>query len=230
MNELQKFEFEGIGVRTTIIKGIPYWVAKDVADILEYSETAMMTRRLDDDEFISAKLEGMNMKSTLITESGLYNAIIGSNKPNAKAFRKWITSEVLPQIRQKGFYSAPMAISQHTDTKVQKALSVLVNAKNFTERSVGEMIGWNIKNCKAHTGKSPKEVKEQGKELGLPSKVTQSAKEVIRKTEPIKAAQISMADDLKVHNIPSEKIFEVTKAPEVVKAIEMYRNAQLLAT
>jgi hypothetical protein len=92
------------------------------------------------------------------------------------------------------------------------------------------MIGWNIKNCKAHTGKSPKEVKEQGKELGLPSKVTQSAKEVIRKTEPIKAVQISMADDLKVHNIPSEKIFEVTKAPEVVKAIEMYRNAQLLAT
>ena len=58
--------------------GDPWFVAKDVADILGYSETAQMTVRLDDDESIPAKLACMNMKSTLINESGLYSAIMGS--------------------------------------------------------------------------------------------------------------------------------------------------------
>ena len=107
MNDIQIFNFQSNEVR--VVKddnGEPWFVAKDVAEILGYSETAMMTRRLDDDESISAKLAGMNMKSTLINESGLYNAVLGSNKPEAKAFKKWITSEVLPSIRKHGGYIA----------------------------------------------------------------------------------------------------------------------------
>lgn len=104
-SEVINFNFNGSAVRTLKdANGEPWFVAKDVADILGYSETAMMTRRLDDDESISAKLAGMNMKSTLINESGLYNAILGSNKPEAKAFKRWVTGEVLPSIRKHGGY------------------------------------------------------------------------------------------------------------------------------
>ncbi len=105
MNEMTIFNFNGKEVRTVMIESEPWWVAKDVAEVLEYSETAQMTRRLDDDETISVNLTGMNMKSTLINESGLYNAILGSKKPEAKAFKKWVTSEVLPTIRKTGGYN-----------------------------------------------------------------------------------------------------------------------------
>ncbi|KGB13801.1 antirepressor, partial [Latilactobacillus sakei] len=78
MKDLQLFDFNGDQVRTVLIEGEPYFVGKDVADILGYSETNAMTKRLDEEDFISTKLSGMNMKSTIINESGLYAAIIGS--------------------------------------------------------------------------------------------------------------------------------------------------------
>lgn len=79
--------------------GEPWFVAKDVAEILGYSETERMTRRLDDDEVAktqSPKMGGQVRYLTIINESGLYNAVLGSTKPNAREFRKWVTGEVLP--------------------------------------------------------------------------------------------------------------------------------------
>jgi prophage antirepressor-like protein len=105
MNQLQIFKNSEFGeVRTVIIENEPWFVAKDVADALQYSETNAMTRRLDDEDVISTKLTDMNMRSTLINESGLYAAVIGSQLPSAKKFKRWITSEVLPQIRKTGSY------------------------------------------------------------------------------------------------------------------------------
>ncbi|MDA2738648.1 BRO family protein [Bacillus cereus group sp. Bc015] len=105
MNNLQVFDHEELGqVRTTKEDGAIWFVAKDVSDILEFSDTHAMTRHLDEDELIPVKLTGMNMKSTLINESGLYSAILRSRKPQAKAFKKWITAEVLPSIRRDGGY------------------------------------------------------------------------------------------------------------------------------
>lgn len=104
MKDLQLFDFNGDQVRTVLIEGEPYFVGKDVADILGYSETNAMTKRLDEEDFISAKLSGMNMKSTIINESGLYAAIIGSKLPAAKEFKRWVTKEVLPSIRKNGAY------------------------------------------------------------------------------------------------------------------------------
>lgn len=104
MNELQNFNFNSLPVRTVLIENEPWFVAKDVADILEYSETAQMTRRLDKEDSMSVKLTGMNMKSTIINESGLYEAIIGSKKKEVKPFKRWITHEVLPTIRKHGAY------------------------------------------------------------------------------------------------------------------------------
>ncbi|EAD0430965.1 phage antirepressor, partial [Listeria monocytogenes] len=105
MNKLQNFNFEGNNIRTVSINEKSYFIGKDVADVLGYSETNAMTKRLDEEDFISAKLEGMNMNSTLINESGLYSAIIGSRLPAAKKFKRWVTSEVLPSIRKYGMYA-----------------------------------------------------------------------------------------------------------------------------
>ena len=104
-NQIEIFKNNELGeARTLLIDSEPYFVAKDVAEILGYSETNALTKRLDSDEFISDKLEGMNMKSVLLNESGLYNAIFGSKLENAKKFRKWVFSEVLPSIRKHGAY------------------------------------------------------------------------------------------------------------------------------
>lgn len=115
MSNLQLFNFEGNKVRTVFLNDEPFFVGKDVADVLGYSETNAMTKRLDEEDFISAKLEGMNMNSTLINESGLYSAIIGSRLPAAKKFKRWVTSEVLPSIRKHGAYM--------TDDTIEKAIT-----------------------------------------------------------------------------------------------------------
>lgn len=77
-------------------------MAADVSGQLDYSDTNAITRHLDSDETMSVKLTGMNMNSTIISESGLYSAILKSRKPEAKRFKKWVTSEVLPTIRKTG--------------------------------------------------------------------------------------------------------------------------------
>ncbi|MBS4958833.1 MAG: phage antirepressor KilAC domain-containing protein [Clostridium sp.] len=106
MKELQIFNNDEFGQVRVVAKGNePWFVAKDVADTLGYSETNAMTKRLDEVDFISDKLEGMNMKSTLINESGLYSAILGSHLPTAKKFKRWVTGEVLPSIRKHGMYA-----------------------------------------------------------------------------------------------------------------------------
>ena len=103
----QVFNFGDHEVRTLIKEGEPWFVAKDVADILDYSEASAMTRHLDDDDKGSVKLTVHNQEQEFIVvnESGLYSAILKSRKPEAKAFKKWVTSEVLPSIRKQGKFS-----------------------------------------------------------------------------------------------------------------------------
>jgi len=113
MEELKIFSNEEFGnVRSILINSEPWFVGKDIADALGYSETNAMVKRLDSEDFISDKLEGMNMKSTFINESGLYTAIIGSKLESAKKFKKWVTSEVLPSIRKHGVYMTPEVIEK----------------------------------------------------------------------------------------------------------------------
>lgn len=105
----------------------PWFVAKDVAEILDYSETSQMTRYLDDDETMSVKLTGMNMYSTLISESGLYSAVLRSRKPEAKQFKRWITHDVIPSIRKHGAYMTPEKIEEalmNPDTIIKLATNL----------------------------------------------------------------------------------------------------------
>lgn len=105
MNELQKFNFEGNEVRTVTINDQPYFVGKDVAVILGYKNTRdALSHHVDDEDKGVAKLDtlGGKQKQTIINESGLYSLIIGSKLPQAKKFKRWVTSEVLPAIRKHG--------------------------------------------------------------------------------------------------------------------------------
>lgn len=109
MSELIKKEFNFNGaVLTTIIQdnGAPLFIAKEVCEHLDISDTSMATKNLDEDEKLIQTLfvSGQNRRVTLITESGLYSLVIRSNKSEAKAFKKWITSDVLPSIRINGSY------------------------------------------------------------------------------------------------------------------------------
>lgn len=110
--DLIKYSFGTSEVRTVLIDGEPWFVAMDVARILGYADTEKMTRRLDGDEMQKVKPpvlgDLVNWRGgndmTIISESGIYNAIMGSSKPEAKSFKRWVTSEVLPSIRKTGQY------------------------------------------------------------------------------------------------------------------------------
>ena len=107
MNEMTIFKFEQSEVRTiTDEHGEPWFVAKDVCDVLELGTEQI--RRLDDDEKGLRKVQtpGGSQQVSIISESGLYALIMRSNKPQAKPFRKWVTAEILPTIRRSGGYIA----------------------------------------------------------------------------------------------------------------------------
>lgn len=104
-NSIEVFENPIFGqIRMVMVDDEPWFVAKDISDKLGYAQTSNMMKRIDDEDFKSSVLDGMNMKSLLINESGLYSAIIGSKLPSAKQFKHWVTSEVLPAIRKTGGY------------------------------------------------------------------------------------------------------------------------------
>lgn len=123
MNELKVFQNVEFGeVRTLIINEEPWFVGKDVAEILGYRETANMRKIIDETDYKEINPQSIgktrfvqngitlepnqNIKRMLIiNESGLYQAIFGSTLPNAKKFKRWVTSEVLPSIRKHGLYA-----------------------------------------------------------------------------------------------------------------------------
>lgn len=107
MNELKIFENQEFGkIRSVMVNNEPYFVAKDVCDILEIKNTTMAINRLDEDEVTKFNLGGLSGETNIVNEYGLYNLILASRKPEAKAFKKWITHEVIPSIRKNGGYLA----------------------------------------------------------------------------------------------------------------------------
>ena len=109
MNNIQIFKYENNDVRTVELNGEPWFALKDVCAVLGISNHKMTAQRLDADEVILTDLTdsmGRQQETTVINESGLYNVILRSDKPEAKPFRKWVTSEVLPSIRKNGGYIA----------------------------------------------------------------------------------------------------------------------------
>ena len=106
-NSMQLFADKGFKIRVIMRLGDPWFVAKDACDCLEIANVSQACQALDEDEKGICKVYtlGGSQDMMLISESGLYTLIMRSNKPEAKVFRKWVTSEVLPSIRKTGSYS-----------------------------------------------------------------------------------------------------------------------------
>lgn len=132
MNELQVFNNEEFGsVRTLVINEEPWFVGKDAADILAYTNTPKAIRdHVDEEDKLTERivLSGQNREVVLINESGLYSLIFSSKMPKAKQFKRWVTSEVLPAIRKHGVYAVDevlenpdMLISALTALKEERA-------------------------------------------------------------------------------------------------------------
>lgn len=116
MSILTQFAFQSNQVRILILDNEPWFVAKDVAQVLEYVDNRRMLDLVDEEDKqvinpqkieaakIAESFSSNTFKVSIINESGLYAVIFGSTKPSAKGFKKWVTSEVLPQIRKTGKY------------------------------------------------------------------------------------------------------------------------------
>lgn len=110
MNNIIEMSYNGSEIRSIDIDGQIWWVLKDVCKILDLSTPAKVSKRLDEDEVNQIHTTdslGRNQNVTIINESGLYSVILRSDKPEAKPFRRWITHEVLPEIRRTGSYNIP---------------------------------------------------------------------------------------------------------------------------
>jgi prophage antirepressor-like protein len=130
MTELTVFNYNKDKVRTITKDGEPWFVLKDVCGVLELSNARMIADRLDEDDvsltYITDNM-GRQQQTNIINESGLYNVILRSDKPEAKKFKKWITSEVLPSIRKTGSYIK-------TPKTYIQALEALIETEREKER------------------------------------------------------------------------------------------------
>lgn len=130
MNELQIFNYQSNEVRTIMRNGEPWFVLKDVCAVLCISKYRDVAARLDSDERGSVRVDtpGGKQEMTIINESGLYNVVLRSDKPESKPFRKWVTGAVLPAIRKTGAYNA------NALTESSKAALAEAKAKNARAR------------------------------------------------------------------------------------------------
>ncbi len=116
MNEIQNFVFDGSQIRTLTIGDDPWFVGKDVATVLGYERPAKAIQdHVDDEDKDAVPIQdsiGRMQKTPVINESGLYSLILGSKLPDAKRFKRWVTSEVLPAIRKHGAYATEDTIDR----------------------------------------------------------------------------------------------------------------------
>ena len=141
MNNLQIFKNDSFGeVRTLIIDNEPWFVGKDVADILGYTNPQKALRdHIDDEDKTLNELFTVNgTKGILINESGLYSLILSSKLPKAKEFKRWVTSEVLPSIRKTGSYTVPKSPMELLELEFQ-ALREVENKVDVVNSDLQEL-------------------------------------------------------------------------------------------
>lgn len=135
MNNLQIFNSPEFGqVRIVQQNGEPWFIGKDVAEILGYSNTKdAIAKHVDDEDKLGSQIatSGQNRNMTIINESGLYSLILSSKMPKAKEFKRWVTSEVIPAIRKTGGYIA--GSENMTDAEIM-AKAVLVAQSTIRQR------------------------------------------------------------------------------------------------
>lgn len=138
MNELRLFNFENNQVRTLLINDEPWFVGKDVAEILGYSNPRdALSKHVDSEDKNSVAIHDGNKGNpnlTIINESGVYTLVFSSKLQSAKKFKHWVTSEVLPTLRKTGSYATPQLTGEELMAKT------LIEAKSVLERQNKQII------------------------------------------------------------------------------------------
>lgn len=135
MKEIKLFNYEGSDVRVVSKNGEPWWVLSDVCNVLEIKNSRDIVRRLDEDEKGVGQIDTLGGKQnmTIVNEYGLYSVIFQSKKPSAKSFKRWVTHEVLPDIRKNGFYATEDAI-KHFEEDPDFFIDLMIKYKENKER------------------------------------------------------------------------------------------------
>lgn len=144
MNDVKIFENPEFGrVRTTVIDGEPWFVAADVCHALDIGNPSDALNRLDDDERTLVSIEGASNGKPVngVNEPGLYSLVLGSRKPEAKAFKRWITHEVIPAIRKTGGYQVNELTGRELMAKALLEAQAVLAEKDTTIAKQSQLIG-----------------------------------------------------------------------------------------
>lgn len=175
MSEVQLFNFENHEVRSLLVDDEPWFVGKDVAEILSYSNTRKaLTDHVDDED----KMDGVtirdsigrNQKPVLINESGLYSLVLSSKLPSAKKFKRWVTSEVLPALRKTGQYQVKELSGSELMAKALIEAQNVLAAKDKVIEEMKPKVVFADAVATSHTsilvGELAKILKQNGIEMG----------------------------------------------------------------
>lgn len=163
MQELRTFNFEELPVRTLEVDGEPYFIGKDVADILGYTNSRKtLSDYVDEEDKLTSRIvtSGQNRNVTIINESGLYSLIFSSKLENAKRFKRWVTSEVLPSLRRTGTYQTkPLTTSEQIQliaqgnteldervTKIEETYPIMHGEAKHIQRLVAQKVAEIVRN------------------------------------------------------------------------------------
>lgn len=177
MNEVQLFNFENHEVRSLLLNNEPWFVGKDVADVLGYSNSRKaMADHVDDEdkEVLTSRnvtLENIpNRGITVVNESGLYSLILSSKLPSAKKFKRWVTSEVLPSLRKTGQYQVKELSGQELMAKALIEAQNVLAAKDKQIEQMKPKVVFADAVATSHTsilvGELAKILKQNGIEMG----------------------------------------------------------------
>lgn len=138
MNQLQNiFHYNGARLRTIVKDGEPWFVARDVCDILEIANGRDALNRIDEDEkgVVLTDTPGGTQQVAAVNEPGLYSLVLGSRKQEAKQFKRWVTHEVLPAIRKTGMYVAPTSLEDLIIMQAQSVKELKTKVEQIEERA-----------------------------------------------------------------------------------------------
>lgn len=194
-------------------QGQCWWPAHILCDVLGIANVTAALSRLDQDEkrliTIDTVFRGPQ-KIWCINESGLYHLTLTSRKPQAKAFKRWVTHEVLPQLRRTGQYKITaerFLANTERPTQVQNSRDVGAVQSAFGGR--GGCIRWYRNSLHQITGAYPKEWRERGRLAALPYHVRRRGREVTRRLAPAGACATSLADELVVRGVEESEAIAI---------------------
>lgn len=175
MNEVQLFNFENHKVRSLLINSEPWFVGKDVADVLGYSNSrkALIDHVDTEDKNTVTIRDGItrgNPNQTIINESGLYSLVLSSKLPSAKKFKRWVTSEVLPALRKTGQYQVKELSGQELMAKALIEAQSVLAAKDKQIEEMKPKVVFADAVATSHTsilvGELAKILKQNGIDMG----------------------------------------------------------------